>query len=148
MKALILLAAAAFAQGSLPPMPNEPPRVDRPQASLTADKPAEIFLSVKLPKGWRLHPDQIFMYRVAQTTGDVRLDPRKRKGMLKSPKFPIRVPFTPPGGPSEVMLQVAFYYCPSGSLEGCKAYSRYFLFPVVGAAKEKTRKVSLTVEPD
>ncbi len=129
-------------------MPGEPPRTDQPGTRLRADAQDDIVLDVRLPAGWLLHPGQTFMYRIAQTSGQVKLDMRKRKGILPKPKFPIKIPFTPPQGHSEVLVQTAFYYCPKNNLDECKAFSRYFLIPVDGAADEKSRKVALLVRPD
>ena len=148
MRAMTLLAALVFGEPALPPMPAEPPRSLRPTCEVRAEKTAAVLLDLKLPNGWRLHPAQKFVYRIAQTTGVVKLDPSTRKGYLDKPKFPIKVPFTPPAGPCEVLLQVAFYYCPKEDLLGCKAFSRYYLLPITGTAASKNGKIALRVEPD
>src|SRR5271154_531630 len=124
MKTLILLVALTATAHALPPMPKDPPRTDQPGTRLRADAQDDIVLDLKLPAGWRLHPGQTFMYRIAQTSGLVKLDMRKRKGITPRPKFPIKIPFTPPLGHSEVLVQTAFYYCPKEDLNECKAFSR------------------------
>lgn len=148
MKTFLFMAGLALAAGPLPRMPSDPPRTDLPRTNLRADSEAAIELRLKLPQGWRLHPEQKFMYRIAQTSGYVKLDPRNRKGLLAKPRFPIKIPFTPPQGESEVLLHVEFYYCPTKSLDDCKAFSRYFLFPISADAAEKSRQAALLVRPD
>ncbi|MBI3553917.1 MAG: hypothetical protein HY077_15585 [Elusimicrobia bacterium] len=148
MRAFFFLLATSFAQSALPPMPEQPPQITRPETRVRAGHEVQILLDLKLPKDRRLHPGQKFVYRIAQTSGAVKVDALTRKGYLDKPRFPIKVPFVPPQGRSEVLLQVAFYYCPKDGLEDCKAFSRYYLFPLVGEASEKRRKLALSVEPD
>jgi len=150
MNILILTLGLALAAGGLPPMPPQPPQTTIP-ASVQAGKEDAILLNVKLPKGWKFYPKQWFIYRIFETSGAVKVDGTKRKGSLVDPKFPIKVPFTPAAGKSEIRFQVAFYYCPKESLDdaqSCKAFSHYYLYELTADAQTKTRKIPLPVEAD
>ena len=148
MNIIFLILASAFAAAPLPPMPAQPPETLQVLAQARPDQEIAISINLKLPKRWRLHPEQKFLYRVSELVGAVKLDRTKRKGFVDKPSFPIKIPFTPPDGKSAVVAQIAFYYCPKKSLEDCKAFSRYYRFPIESAAEAKTKELPLLVEPD
>lgn len=146
MNLLIVFAAAALA-AELPPMPVQPAVSIEPSQNVRADKETHIEIELKLPKGWRLHPREKFLYRISEFIGAVKVDPKKRKGWVENPKFPIKIPFTPPQGQSLVVAQVAFYYCPR-DLDRCKAFSRYYRFPLTtDSDSPSTSHIPLLVNP-
>jgi len=146
MNILTLFLSWAIAASVLPKMPQAPPQTSFPLITLAPDKEADIVLDLKLPAGWRLNPEQWFIYRIAETSGQIKVDMKKRKGYLLKPRFPIKIPFTPGTGSSAVKLQVAFYYCPKDNLDDCKSFSRYYLFPVTSDPQAKTKKIPLLVD--
>ncbi len=105
-------------------------------------------MELKLPKDFRLHPDQKFIYRISETIGPVKFDNAKRKGSIDKPHFPIKIPFAAPLGESAVVLQVAFYYCPKNSLDDCRAFSRYYRLPLLADQTTKSKLIPLVVAPD
>ena len=149
MKILLFLCAAAFG-AALPPMPAQAPETVEPSQSVRAGEQAEIVISLKLPKGWRLHPKEKFLYRISEFVGSghLKVDEARRKGLLEKPKFPIKIPLIPPAGKSAVVVQAAFYYCPKKDLDRCKAFSRYYRIPMTSdEGAPASNQLPLLIEP-
>lgn len=129
-------------------MPVRPAESVQPTQTVRAGKETEIVIELHLPKGWRLHPRQKFLYRISEFIGKLKVDEKKRKGYVEKPKFPVKIPFIPPEGESAVVAQVAFYYCPEKKTEACKAFSRYYRFPMTtGSDSPGTSHLQLLVDP-
>lgn len=108
----------------------------------------ELILDLKLPNNFHLNAESTQRYEIKSLKGDIVIDDAVRKGDLKKPSLPIKVPFQIKDQEKELTLEVAltFYYCPINDSGACKIKSVVWNVPIEIEKSLKDSDVKLSYE--
>lgn len=133
-----------------PPAPAPPPSPKRRALSvsggpLRAGAKDALRLRVRLPKGWVLHPNAPFSYRVAEASGEVLFDPATRKAVELKPKTSALIRLTSLPGTDQAAIEADYSYCPASLRAPCRTDSARVLATVEVSSSAAARVFDVTI---